>query len=173
MNCLATAKPQKIKKMKNDSVNNALEIVLVAMSYCMLKCFKYSEDKVMKIHEKIEWYANICLDNEEKEITYETYTEILKDDYNFTINFNKRNLVGLAKAEMIEASSQNSSMLWILTIVAYILFDKFGLNKNRVTTIMKRIQYHTSLMTENKKTVQQYKDILKKEFDCEFDFRGM
>lgn len=173
MKCLATVKSEKIKKMKNNSVNDALEIVLVAMSYCLLKCFKYSENKVMKIHEKIEWYAIICLDKEEKEVTYETYTEILKDDYNFTLDFDKRNLAGLAKAEMMAASSQNSSMLWILTIVAYILFDKFGLNEKRVNTIMKRIQYHTSLMTENKKTVQQYKDILKKEFDCEFDFRGV
>lgn len=173
MKCLATVKPEKIKKIKNKLSNDALEIILVVMSYCMLKCFKYSEDKVMKIHEKIEWYADICIDKEEKEVTYETYTEILKDEYNFTLDFDKRDLAGLARAEMIAASSQNSSMLWILTIVAYILFDKFGLNKDRVTTIMKRIQYHTSLITENKKTVQQYKDVLKEEFDCEFDFRGV
>lgn len=171
MKCLATTKHQNLLKIKHRSVDDALEMVLIVLSYVLLECFKYGQDKVAKIHEKIEWYANICLD-EDEEMVLDTYSDILYEDYNYSLNFKKRNLDGLSKAERIQVSSQDSAIIFILTIVAYLFFDKFGLNKNRVETIFDRIMFYVNEIRKDSTKLYELQAVLKEKHDFTISFNG-
>ena len=79
-----------------------------------------------------------------------------------------------SEARKIKLEAVNNALEFVLTIVAYVLFDKFGMSKQRVSTIMKRIEYYALIILDNDDdmNLQAYKDILKEEYDFELKFRG-
>lgn len=78
------------------------------------------------------------------------------------------------KAKKFKIDTVNNSLEFVLTIVAYVLFDKFGMGKQRVKTILKRIEYYADIILDkdDDMTFQSYKDILKEDYDFELKFRG-
>ena len=79
-----------------------------------------------------------------------------------------------SEARKIKVEAVNNALEFVLNIVAYVLFDKFGCGKERVTTILKRIEYYATIMLDDEEDMdlQAYKDILKEEYDFELKFRG-
>ena len=78
------------------------------------------------------------------------------------------------EAQKIKVNAVSNALDFVLTIVAYVLFDKFGLGQQRVSTILKRIEYYALIMLDEDEDMklQDYKDILKNEYDYEIKFRG-
>lgn len=125
--------------MKRDIVNNALETVFVTVSYVLITQFKMSISTTKKILEKVEYYALILIDDEE-ELTIQDYAEILQQDYNFALDLTKVQYVpATSNGEFVTNTAIKNSLDFVLTIVAYVLFDKVGLKYERVQTIMKRV----------------------------------
>lgn len=56
------------------------------------------------------------------------------------------------EAQKMKINAANAALEFVLTIVAYVLFDKFGLGQQRVSTIMKRIEYYALIMLMKMKT---------------------
>lgn len=79
-----------------------------------------------------------------------------------------------SEARKIKVEAVNNALEFVLNIVAYVLFDKFGMGKERVTTILKRIEYYATIMLDKDEEMdlQAYKDILKDEYDFELKFKG-
>ena len=79
-----------------------------------------------------------------------------------------------SESRKIKVEAVNNALEFVLTIVAYVLFDKFGMSKERVTTILKRIEYYAQIMLDDEEEMklQDYKNILKEEYDFELKFRG-
>ena len=79
-----------------------------------------------------------------------------------------------SEARKIKLNAVNYALEFVLTIVAYVLFDKFGLSNERVTTILKRIEYYALIILddEDDMSLQEYKNILKEEYDFELKFKG-
>lgn len=78
------------------------------------------------------------------------------------------------EAQKLKARSVSNALEFVLTVVAYVLFDKFGMSRQRVTTILKRIEYYALIMIDEDEPMdfQDYKDILKNEYDFELNYRG-
>lgn len=68
-----------------------------------------------------------------------------------------------SEARKIKVNAVNNALEFVLNIVAYVLFDKFGMGKERVATILKRIEYYATIMLDDEEDMdlQAYKDILK------------
>ena len=79
-----------------------------------------------------------------------------------------------SEARKIKVNAVSDALEFVLTIVAYVLFDKFGLGQQRVSTIMKRIEYYALIILDEDEdmSLQTYKDNLKDEYDYELKFRG-
>ena len=79
-----------------------------------------------------------------------------------------------SEARKLKVDAVNNALEFVLTIVAYVLFDKFGMSNQRVTTILKRIEYYALIMLEDEEDMdlKDYKAILKEEYDFELKFRG-
>jgi len=79
-----------------------------------------------------------------------------------------------SEARKLKIEAVNNALEFVLTIVAYVLFDKFGMSNERVTTILKRIEYYALIILDNDDDMdlQGYKNILKEEYDFELKFRG-
>lgn len=79
-----------------------------------------------------------------------------------------------SEARKIKVEAVNNALEFVLNIVAYVLFDKFGMSNQRVTTILKRIEYYATIMLDDEEDMdlQAYKDILKDEYDFELKFKG-
>ena len=79
-----------------------------------------------------------------------------------------------SEARKIKLNAVNYALEFVLTIVAYVLFDKFGLSNERVTTILKRIEYYALIILddEDDMSLQEYKNIFKEEYDFELKFKG-
>ena len=79
-----------------------------------------------------------------------------------------------SEARKLKVDAVNNALEFVLTIVAYVLFDKFNLSNERVTTILKRIEYYALIILDNDDDMdlQGYKDILKEEYDFELKFKG-
>lgn len=65
MKCLATKNKTEAQKIKINAVNNALEFILTIVAYVLLDKFSLSKDRVTTILKRIEYYAQIMLDDEE------------------------------------------------------------------------------------------------------------
>ena len=65
MKCLATKNKTEVQKIKINAVNNALEFILTIVAYVLLDKFSLSKDRVTTILKRIEYYAQIMLDDEE------------------------------------------------------------------------------------------------------------
>ncbi len=79
-----------------------------------------------------------------------------------------------SEARKLKVDAVNNALEFVLTIVAYVLFDKFGMSNERVTTILKRIEYYALIMLDDEEDMdlKDYKAILKEEYDFELKFRG-
>lgn len=79
-----------------------------------------------------------------------------------------------SEARKLKIEAVNNALEFVLTIVAYVLFDKFGMSNERVTTILKRIEYYALIILDNDDDMdlQGYKDILKEEYDFKLKFKG-
>ncbi|MBO5934057.1 MAG: hypothetical protein J6Q94_01075 [Clostridia bacterium] len=79
-----------------------------------------------------------------------------------------------SEARKLKVDAVNNALEFVLTIVAYVLFDKFGMSNQRVTTILKRIEYYALIMLDDEEDMdlKDYKAILKEEYDFELKFRG-
>lgn len=86
MKCIASQKKSEAQKIKYNAVNNALEFVLTIVAYVLLDKFSLSKDRVTTILKRIEYYAQIMLDDDE-EMKFEDYKNILKEEYDFELNF--------------------------------------------------------------------------------------
>lgn len=79
-----------------------------------------------------------------------------------------------SEARKLKVDAVNNALEFVLTIVAYVLFDKFGMSNQRVTTILKRIEYYALIMLDDEEDMdlKDYKAILKEEYDFELKFKG-
>lgn len=173
MRCLASSKKSDANKIINDSKMDVMEYVITATAFVFLEKFNYSDKRTHFIMQRINYYAGIMTDTEE-DIDLQMYTDILKTEYDFVINIKGANkdIEKYARGANIKNATANVTLNYALTIVAYVLFDKFGLKRKRVETILKRIVYYANPIIEkdDKVTVQKYRDVLKQKYDFNLIF---
>ena len=172
MKCVASMCRSESKKLKRDAVNEALELVFTATCYVLITQFRMSVERAKRILGRIEYYSLIMLDKDEC-LTLQDYEEILKEEYGFILDLSKvKQQKATTKTDLIKQTAINNSLDFSLTIVAYVMLDKIGLNKKRAEIIIKRILFYANRALRNDAELKKYKELLKQKYDCEINITG-
>ena len=133
--------------------------------------FNLSVEKARWILNRIEYNALIMRDKEE--MTFEDYEQILKEEYNFNLDLSRLyQKEANTKTAIMKQVTNHNAMCYTLTMVAYILLDKIGLNKNRTETIIKRTLFYVNCVCKNDIEIEKYKAELKQKYNCEINITG-